>query len=252
MFFPLEDIFVILLNKLDMKIDKLLKIAEDENWIVNCDKPNEHCPYISLEFESYTDIDNQDVIMSISIKNDDPEELVSEIEGYWENFDPEEEASLWIKDGHGINGAPHSLKDIIKSMEEAKSMMRDLWRRMKNSLYGDVKNVLLFKKNYRDALDEIIEAGHHDALILATNFISMYKLNDNYYGECFIMFKKSKIDVESIWTDGFSGAWIHASCEAFECDINLADLSAKNARRVMRFLYRKYMERVNTGYYDNL
>lgn len=234
-----------------MKIGKLLTLAENEGWIVHSYPPNKHCAFISLEFEKYTDFGNYDFVMSFSIKKDCPEEVVSEIEGYFENFDPEEEAAKWIVGGHGVNGAPHSLKDIIKSMEEAKGMVVDLWRKMKICLNGMTKDVRLFKMNYRNALDETIEANTNDALILTADFISSYQLDGNYYGECFILLGRKRVDVESIWVDGFSDAGIHVNCEAFECDIRLSDLSVKNARRVMRFLYQTYMKRIEDEYYNH-
>ena len=50
-----------------------------------------------------------------------------EIEAYYENFDPDYEASLWIgPDGHGQRGAPYHIKDIIADMEEAEEMVYGL------------------------------------------------------------------------------------------------------------------------------
>ena len=55
------------------------------------------------------------------------ESLADEIEAYHEGFDPDYEASLWIgPDGHGHNGAPYHIKDIVADMEEAEDMVYGL------------------------------------------------------------------------------------------------------------------------------
>lgn len=47
--------------------------------------------------------------------------------GYYEGFDPDEEAYLWIgDDGHGRNGAPYHVRDIVADMEVAEGMVLDL------------------------------------------------------------------------------------------------------------------------------
>ena len=44
------------------------------------------------------------------------------IHEYYENFDVDEEAYIWIgSDGHGKNGAPYHIADIVKDMRKPKS-----------------------------------------------------------------------------------------------------------------------------------
>ena len=44
---------------------------------------------------------------------------------YYEDFDPDYEAYLWIgDDGHGRNGAPYHIKDIVSDMEEAAALVK--------------------------------------------------------------------------------------------------------------------------------
>lgn len=49
-----------------------------------------------------------------------------EIESYYNSYDPCEEASLWIKDGHGVNGAPYDLGTLLADMEWVKSELKKL------------------------------------------------------------------------------------------------------------------------------
>ena len=61
--------------------------------------------------------------------------LISEIEDYYEGFDPDYEAYLWIgTDGHGRNGAPYHIKDIVSDMEDAEAMIKTLYETLKTTL----------------------------------------------------------------------------------------------------------------------
>lgn len=56
------------------------------------------------------------------------EAFIDNIHEYYENFDVDEEAYIWIgSDSHGKNGAPYHIADIVKDMEEAEIMMADLY-----------------------------------------------------------------------------------------------------------------------------
>ena len=69
------------------------------------------------------------------MKGNDTGSLISEIEDYYEGFDPDYEAYLWIgTDGHGRNGAPYHIKDIVDEMEEAKKNFTDFYNSLKTAL----------------------------------------------------------------------------------------------------------------------
>lgn len=64
----------------------------------------------------------------MELEDDDMEAFIDNIHEYYENFDVDEEAYIWIgSDGHGKNGAPYHIADIVKDMEEAEIMMADLY-----------------------------------------------------------------------------------------------------------------------------
>ena len=47
---------------------------------------------------------------------------------YHDNFDPSEEAYLWLDDsGHGKNGAPYDMRDVYDDMEECKGFIYELY-----------------------------------------------------------------------------------------------------------------------------
>ena len=66
----------------------------------------------------------QDFGFSVEMRDDDPENFLQELEKYYEAYDPDYEAYPWIgPDGHGKNGAPYHIKDIVCDMEAAEAMI---------------------------------------------------------------------------------------------------------------------------------
>lgn len=56
------------------------------------------------------------------------------------NYDPEEETMLWIDDtGHGKNGAPCHLKDVLEDMESCESMSEDFIIKFQDILFRHEK-----------------------------------------------------------------------------------------------------------------
>lgn len=95
---------------------KFIKIAEDLGWSVTKDR-------YDIELQFYTDY-GQDFNFSVN-RNED---YVKQVYDYYNSFDPDEEALLWVDDsGHGKNGAPYRLKDIITDMEEVEDELKKLY-----------------------------------------------------------------------------------------------------------------------------
>ena len=58
------------------------------------------------------------------MQDDDLNSLIGGIKEYYDNFDVDSEAYLWLDDtGHGKNGAPYRMKDVVKDMEEVGKMI---------------------------------------------------------------------------------------------------------------------------------
>lgn len=114
-------------------IETLLALARELGWTVRVDS-NPNDPTIDFQqysaagqdFNFFLRPDNKDIDKA------DPEALILSLERYVNDYDPSEEALKWTDEsGHGRNGAPHDLKDIIEDMEDCKSMMNELldaWR----------------------------------------------------------------------------------------------------------------------------
>lgn len=99
-----------------MNTKKFIKIANDLGWSVTKDR-------YDIELQFYTDY-GQDFSFSVN-RNED---YVKQVYDYYNSFDPDEEALLWVDDsGHGKNGAPYRLKDIITDMEEVEDELEKLY-----------------------------------------------------------------------------------------------------------------------------
>lgn len=96
-------------------IEQLIKIAEDNGWKVHIDG--------DYTFEQYSDA-GQDFFFTLNANTAD--ELIRELADYIEYYNPFEEAQLWIRDGHGVNGAPYDAEDVYNDMKDCKQMMQEL------------------------------------------------------------------------------------------------------------------------------
>lgn len=105
-------------------IQKVTEIAQGKGWSVNVDGKNRS--NIQFGFQRYTN-SGQDFNFNAQMQHEDIDTLIYDIEQYFEGFDPDYEAYLWIgSDGHGKNGAPYHIKDIVSDMEEAEMQIHDL------------------------------------------------------------------------------------------------------------------------------
>uniref|UniRef100_UPI004029DC5E hypothetical protein n=1 Tax=Prevotella sp. TaxID=59823 RepID=UPI004029DC5E len=108
---------------------KITEIAEILGWSVDFSETQNG--KTDVNFAKYTSY-GQDFNFSVELKDDDMEAFIDNIHEYYGNFDVDEEAYIWIgSDGHGKNGAPYHIADIVKDMEEAEVMMADLYEAFK-------------------------------------------------------------------------------------------------------------------------
>ena len=113
-------------------IEQIITVAAGLGWNVatNTSKPN----LVEFDFQLSTP-NGQDFSFSVEMKNNDTYNLLSEIEEYYEGFDPDYEAYLWIgADGHGKHGAPYHIKDIVTDMEEAEAQIKTLYETLKTTI----------------------------------------------------------------------------------------------------------------------
>lgn len=108
-----------------VNIEVFKAIIEENGWDVSIEENNSG--KLLVELSKYTPAGN-DFNFCVEMKKEHPESLTENILEYYENFDPDYEASLWIgADGHGKNGAPYHIKDIVVDMEMAERMIYELY-----------------------------------------------------------------------------------------------------------------------------
>lgn len=102
------------------------KVANSCGWSVYIDNAN-------FYFEKM--IETQDFVFAISCEEKSLQSLVIQIESYLKNFDVDYETSIWIgENGHGKNGAPYHIKDILDEMYSAKEQIAILLYELKRNL----------------------------------------------------------------------------------------------------------------------
>lgn len=90
----------------------------------------------SCEIQKYSPA-GQDCNFILQCEKDNPASVSKAFKELYENYDPEEETMLWVDEsGHGKNGAPYHLSDVLKDME---SVERDL-EVAKNKMTDFVQN----------------------------------------------------------------------------------------------------------------
>lgn len=106
------------------QIQKVKDIAQEKGWNVSVEDENQSS--VLFEFQRFTKY-GQDFLFNAGMRRKDINTLIDSIKEYYEGFDPDYEAYLWIgDDGHGKNGAPYHIKDIVSDMEEAEEQIYEL------------------------------------------------------------------------------------------------------------------------------
>lgn len=104
-------------------IDRIVEIAESQGFSVDIDIKGDS---VEFTFSQFTDF-GQDFSFWVTMKDYDIYTLIKELDDYYEGYDPDAEAMLWIdSDGHGKNGAPYRLTDVVKDMEQCEQMIKSL------------------------------------------------------------------------------------------------------------------------------
>lgn len=113
-------------------IEQITTVATSLGWQVSTDTSTPNI--VEFEFSQYTPA-GQDFDFCVEMQDNDIDGLLKEIERYYEAYDPDYEAYLWIgSDGHGKNGAPYHIKDIVSDMEAAEEMINTLYETLKTAL----------------------------------------------------------------------------------------------------------------------
>lgn len=158
-------------------IDKVIELAESLDWNVT------YCESY-IDFQYYT-VYGQDCHMTMT-ETEDFDTLVQEIYNYYESYDPSEETVLWIDEtGHGRNGAPYEIEDILNDMKEFKNAIYELWKKLNNAdEEGDTEEEYDNNMNKEQFMNYIAEnyniSGEAHRLIgNILNFVANHYIEEN-------------------------------------------------------------------------
>lgn len=112
-------------DEMRQTLDEIIKVAENNGWRVDTDEQSKGD--IELTFYQYSPA-GQDFSFYITLdKDDNIRDCAQAVYEYYEAYEPEAETMLWLdSDGHGKNGAPYHMKDLLEDMEACEKMLEDL------------------------------------------------------------------------------------------------------------------------------
>lgn len=105
-----------------MTIKQFIKICKGEGWKVNYDSDSE-----SMELYKFSPAGED---FGIYITGENANELIKELDDYYETFDPEDHAVCWYGVGRG---EPSSLRELLDDAEAIKEMMYSLLQKLNNN-----------------------------------------------------------------------------------------------------------------------
>lgn len=170
-------------------IKKLLSIAEENDWDVR-----KHSD--EIEIQKYSP-EGQDFFVTLS-KTNKPQELISALEDYIDDYNPWDEAQLWIRDGKGQNGAPEDPEDVLADMKACKRMMKELLDIWKAEAFGAKISTYTVsfspeatvtisvtdpcnpsEKEYARIIDEAVEKIKDDIEDMQVTHVALFKTGNN-------------------------------------------------------------------------
>lgn len=113
-----KDLFKTYQSDFNLIVSKI----EEYGWSINYEGENLY------RLATYSPA-GQDFSINIELKKDiELSEFLKNLYECYENYDVSEEASLWVdSSGHGINGAPYKLEDIVDDMKWCEEQILELY-----------------------------------------------------------------------------------------------------------------------------
>lgn len=93
----------------------MLDKIDDMGWYIHVDDDGG-----SIELEKWTPA-GEDFIFSIAGKD-----IAAEVKEYYEDFDPNEHAKMWVENMGTVNGVPKDIRTLIDDAEAIDSMLAEL------------------------------------------------------------------------------------------------------------------------------
>jgi hypothetical protein len=107
-------------------IERITRCAESLGWHVQTSRDKER----NITFFTFSQFTpkGQDFAFEVEMKGAEISSLVQSMSNYYEGFDVDAEAYLWLdSNGHGKNGAPYRMREVLEDMEAAERMVEQLF-----------------------------------------------------------------------------------------------------------------------------
>jgi len=116
-----------------IKTKAVEQCVESKGWSVHVDGTQKENVVI-FDFYKFTPA-GQDFSFTATMQDDDFNSLIEDVENFYNAYDPDEEAYIWLDySGHGRNGAPYHMRDVLDDMEAAERMVGDLLEDLQKQL----------------------------------------------------------------------------------------------------------------------
>lgn len=110
-------------------MEELIKAIEEQGWQVRI---TEQDNLKIAELERFTPAKHDFVIEVQTFEKFTAEEFINALDECCENYDVDYETYIWLgDDGHGKNGAPYHIKDILADKEWELGKLKELSTRIK-------------------------------------------------------------------------------------------------------------------------
>ena len=107
------------------RIDTVVRCGETNGWNVSADAGQKN-GFVMLVCSTWSTA-GLNCALTGTLIGQDLESLITDMENYYDDFDVDEETYLWLDNrGHGKNGAPYRMRDVLEDMEAAEKMVEDL------------------------------------------------------------------------------------------------------------------------------
>lgn len=113
-------------------MEQIISIAEQEEWTPIVYR-QEGVYYAELSIRTPA---GEDFCITVDFTPGTAKGFTEALDKYVENFDVDEETYIWLgADGHGCNGAPYHIKDILQDKEWSLNKMKALSEKVKQIIY---------------------------------------------------------------------------------------------------------------------
>lgn len=126
-------------DKVSNKLQRMLDKAEELGWSYTVYEEQGQNNRMYVELENYSPA-GEDFIMTVGFDIENQvATFIDDLRSYYENFDPDEHAEMWIP-SMGKGGCPSSIRRLIEDADAIDEMIKELLDAMESVLYLEISD----------------------------------------------------------------------------------------------------------------